>query len=143
MAHGAAPLFRRLAQSIGDAIEGGTYKIGERLPTEMEFARRHGDYALSAVVTTMEHVNERAHNVRVAVMGVGDTAARLPVVEAVLEDRTIDEEVIVDAVEHLRTEIEPNSDLNASADYRRHLAGALAARGLRAAWNRAIKGEAK
>lgn len=42
MAHGAAPLFRRLAQSIGDAIEGGTYKIGERLPTEMEFARRHG-----------------------------------------------------------------------------------------------------
>ncbi|MGE0039510.1 MAG: xanthine dehydrogenase family protein subunit M [Xanthobacteraceae bacterium] len=108
-----------------------------------EFARRHGDYALSAVVTTMEHVNERAHNVRVAVMGVGDTAARLPVVEAVLEDRTIDEEVIVDAVEQLRTEIEPNSDLNASADYRRHLAGALAARGLRAAWNRAIKGEAK
>jgi DNA-binding GntR family transcriptional regulator len=42
MAQGAAPLFRRLAQSIGDAIGDGTYAVGERLPTEIELARRHG-----------------------------------------------------------------------------------------------------
>ena len=42
MAQGAAPLFRRLAQSISDSIADGTYALGERLPTEMELAQRHG-----------------------------------------------------------------------------------------------------
>ncbi len=42
MAQGAAPLFRRLAQSIGDAIEDGTHPVGGRLPTEKELSRRHG-----------------------------------------------------------------------------------------------------
>ena len=40
-----------------------------------EFARRHGDYALAAVAVTMGRRGDRAHNVRIAVMGVGDTPA--------------------------------------------------------------------
>lgn len=102
-----------------------------------EFARRHGDYALAAVVATMKRADGVARNVRVAVMGVGDTATRLPGVEAALEGKAVYEDVIADAVERLRAEIEPNSDLNGSADYRRHLAGVLAARTFRAAWARA------
>ncbi|WP_150294563.1 FAD binding domain-containing protein [Sphingobium estronivorans] len=107
-----------------------------------EFARRHGDYALAAVVATMEGRDGCARNVRVAVMGVGDTATRLPGVEAALEGQRVDEDVIAGAVERLRAEIEPNSDLNGSADYRRHLAGVLAARVFRAAWTRAQEGGA-
>lgn len=101
-----------------------------------EFARRHGDYALAAVVATMERRDGRARNLRVAVMGVGDTAARLPGVEAMLEGQVVDGDAIAGAVERLRADIEPNSDLNGSADYRRHLAGVLAARVFRAAWAR-------
>ncbi|HKR17968.1 xanthine dehydrogenase family protein subunit M [Rhizorhapis sp.] len=102
-----------------------------------EFARRHGDYALAAVVATVERRQGRAKNVRVAVMGVGDTAMRLPAVEAALEGSEMDTPVIAEAVARLREDIEPNSDLNGSAAYRRHLAGVLAGRVLKAAWERA------
>ncbi|HKY81944.1 MAG TPA: xanthine dehydrogenase family protein subunit M [Sphingobium sp.] len=105
-----------------------------------EFARRHGDYALAAVTATVERRQGRASNVRLAVMGVGDTATRLPAVEAALEGSAMDGPAIADAVARLRTGIEPNSDLNGSADYRRHLAGVLAERVLKAAWDRAEEG---
>lgn len=134
-----------LLSSLTTALEVDEIVTGivvDKLPTGTgwgfeEFARRHGDYALAAVVATMEHTNGLARNVRVAVMGVGDTAARLPGVETALEGQRVDEDVIADAIEKLRAEIQPNSDLNGSADYRRHLAGVLAARVFRAAWTRA------
>jgi carbon-monoxide dehydrogenase medium subunit len=102
-----------------------------------EFARRHGDYALAAVVATMEWQDGRAHDVRLAVMGVGDRAMRLPAVETLLSGSRMEEGAIADAVAVLRAEIEPMTDLSASADYRRHLAGELAGNVLRAAWARA------
>ena len=134
-----------LLSSLTTALEGDEMVTGialDKLPPGTgwgfeEFARRHGDYALAAVVATMERQDGRARNVRVAVMGVGDTAARLPGVEAVLEGQAVDEDVIAGAVGRLRVDIEPNSDLNGSADYRRHLAGVLAARVFSAAWARA------
>ena len=134
-----------LLSSLTTALEGDEMVTGIELDTLPsgtgwgfeEFARRHGDYALAAVVATMERCDGRARHVRIAVMGVGDTAARLPGVETALEGQRVDEDAIMDAVEKLRAEIEPNSDLNGSADYRRHLAGVLAARVFRAAWTRA------
>ena len=136
-----------LLSSLTTALEGDEMVTGidlDILPPGAgwgfeEFARRHGDYALAAVVATMERHEGRARNVRVAVMGVGDTAARLPGAEAALEGESVDEDVIARAVERLRADIEPNSDLNGSADYRRHLAGVLAARVFRAAWARATE----
>lgn len=101
-----------------------------------EFARRHGDYALAAVAVTMMRKNDLAADVRVALMGVGDMPIRLSGVEAMLEGREIDQLLIHDAVEMIREQIEPNSDLNASSEYRRHLAGALARRALSDAWTR-------
>jgi DNA-binding FadR family transcriptional regulator len=35
-------LYRRIADSIADAIEGGQYKLGDRLPTERELAEQFG-----------------------------------------------------------------------------------------------------
>jgi CO/xanthine dehydrogenase FAD-binding subunit len=105
-----------------------------------EFARRHGDYALAAVAVTMERKNNLASDVRLALMGVGDMPMRLPEVEAMLEGREINQPLIHAAVEMIREQIEPNSDLNASADYRRHLAGALGRRALSDAWARAEAG---
>ena len=100
-----------------------------------EFARRHGDYALAAVAVTMGRRGDRAHNVRIAVMGVGDTPVRMPAAEAVLEGNDLVR--LAASVEAVRDSVDPNTDLHASADYRRHLVGVLAGRALAAAWARA------
>jgi CO/xanthine dehydrogenase FAD-binding subunit len=100
-----------------------------------EFARRHGDYALAAVAVTMSCQAGRARDVRIALTGVGDTPIRIPEAEAVLEGNDLGRlAAVIDAI---RGSIEPNTDLHASSDYRRHLAGVLAGRAVRAAWNRA------
>lgn len=102
-----------------------------------EFSRRHGDYALAAVAILMERVDGRARNVRIAMMGIADTALRLTAVEAALEGQQGSPAAFDEVAALLQECIEPNSDLNASADYRRHLAGALARRALADAWRRA------
>jgi CO/xanthine dehydrogenase FAD-binding subunit len=100
-----------------------------------EFARRHGDYALAAVAVTMSRRADRMRDVRIAVMGVGDTPARIPQAESILEENDIGAMgMAIGAICH---HIEPNSDLHASSDYRRHLVGVLAARAISAAWDRA------
>ncbi len=107
-----------------------------------EFARRHGDYALAAAAVTMRWHEGVASNVRIGLMGVGEMPMRAPQIEAMLEGREINSATIGEAVDALRTELEPNSDLNASADYRRHLAGVLARRAITDAWARAKRGAA-
>lgn len=104
-----------------------------------EFARRHGDYALAAVAVTMQREDGVAADVRVGLMGVGEMPMRAPRIEAMLEGRHVDANLIDEAIGALRAELEPNSDLHASADYRRHLAGVLARRALSEAWTRAGK----
>lgn len=100
-----------------------------------EFARRHGDYALAAASVTLRRQDGAACDVRIAVMGVADTPVRIPQAEAMLERNDMTRLSLV--LEAVRSAITPNSDLHASADYRRHLAGILVARALQTAWNRA------
>lgn len=107
-----------------------------------EFSRRHGDYALTAVAVLLERHEGTARNVRIALMGIGDTARRAGLAESVLEGRALDETSLRECVDRLRTEIEPNRDINGSAEYRRHLAGVLAVRALKSAWTRASEGRA-
>lgn len=104
-----------------------------------EFARRHGDYALASVTVVLERQGGHARNVRVATMGVGEMPARMDTVEAALEGSAMDDRALDGAVDLLRAAVAPNSDLNASADYRRHLVGALARRALADAWSRATE----
>lgn len=101
-----------------------------------EFARRHGDYALAAVAVTMSRHNGAVYDARVAVMGVGETAMRVADVEALIEGQEIDEDLVDVAVDALRNVVEPNSDLHASADYRRHLCGELMRKAISDAWDR-------
>jgi carbon-monoxide dehydrogenase medium subunit len=81
-------------------------------------------------------------DVRIGLMGVGEMPMRAPQIEAMLEVREIDAALLDEAIDALRASLEPNSDLNASADYRRHLAGVLARRAISDAWARAEKGAA-
>jgi len=107
-----------------------------------EFARRHGDYALAAVAVTMQRRDGVASDVRIGHMVGGEMPMRAPQIEAMLEVREIDAALLDEAIDALRASLEPNSDLNASADYRRHLAGVLARRAISDAWARAEKGAA-
>jgi carbon-monoxide dehydrogenase medium subunit len=53
-----------------------------------------------------------------------------------LVGREFDENLGRRAIEAVREAISPESDLHASADFRRHLAGVLTGRALAAAWRR-------
>lgn len=105
-----------------------------------EFARRHGDYALAAVAVTMARQGGLVSNPRIALMGVGEMPIRMHGLEAMIDGRELSDGLIEDLISVLRNEITPNSDLNGSAEYRRHLAGALMRRALLDAWSRAEAG---
>jgi carbon-monoxide dehydrogenase medium subunit len=104
-----------------------------------EFARRHGDLALAAIAATVRRSNGVTANARLGIMGVGDKPLRLAEVERFLEGKALSGPVIDRAIEVMQSEISPQSDLNGSSDYRRHLAGALARRALAEAWQRAVR----
>lgn len=120
-------------------IEIDTFPAGTGWGFE-EFARRHGDYALAAVAVTMARQDGMVSNSRIALMGVGEMPMRMHRLEAMINGRELSDGLIGDLISALREEITPNSDLNGSAEYRRHLAGALMRRALADAWSRAGTG---
>ena len=102
-----------------------------------EFSKRHGDFALACVATTMRIVDGVARDVRFGMMGVGETPLRLVEIQKLVEGNALSEDVLDRVAETLSGVLTPNTDIHASADYRRHLSGALARRALRNAWARA------
>lgn len=107
-----------------------------------EVARRSGDFALASVATTVTAANGVIAEARIAMMGIGETAMRATDVEKLLTGQQPTQELIDEAVASIRSVVEPNTDLHASADYRRHLVGVLARRALLSAWDRAQGGDA-
>jgi carbon-monoxide dehydrogenase medium subunit len=93
-----------------------------------EVARRSGDFALSAGVISQA---------RIALTGVGATPIRVAQAEALLVGQAHEPGLIDRIIDAVRAAIEPDTDLHASSDYRRHLAGVLAGRAVSAAWRRA------
>lgn len=108
-----------------------------------EVARRSGDFALACVAATISMADGVMGEVRIGMMGVGETAMRASDAETMLTGQPrLTDELIDEAVASIRGVVEPNTDLHASSDYRRHLVGVLARRALLAAWRRAGGGTA-
>jgi carbon-monoxide dehydrogenase medium subunit len=107
-----------------------------------EVARRNGDFALAAVATTLTLADGRIADARIAMMGVGDKPERAVEAEALLRGRALEPALIDEAGNAACAAIEPNADLHASSDYRRHLVGVLIRRTLATAWQRAREGSA-
>ncbi|HVV63738.1 MAG TPA: xanthine dehydrogenase family protein subunit M [Pseudolabrys sp.] len=99
-----------------------------------EVARRAGDFALAAVAATLTVSGGAVKEARIALTGVGPTALRVGEAEALLIGKKLDAALTARAIEAVRAAIMPETDLHASSDYRRHLAGVLTGRALAAAW---------
>src|SRR4029077_21005849 len=102
-----------------------------------EVSRRHGDFALAAVGATLTVSAGKIAQVRIAVAGADERAIRASGAEALLKGRALDPKLLDAACDAVRACVNPNTDLHASADYRRHLVGVLSERALNAAWQRA------
>ncbi len=98
-----------------------------------EVARRHGDYAMAGVAAIVAlDDDQRVRSAKVAYLSVADTPLVLDLTGP-LDHRP---PVTCDwaaAAAYARDRLEPDADIHASAAYRRHLAGVLTERVLRAA----------
>ena len=103
-----------------------------------EISVRHGDFAMVAAAAQVA-IDGDGRCVRAAfgLGGVGGTPLAFPKIAARLVGTRLDDAVVKEAANAAAAESEPGSDLHASAEYRRHLAGVLAARALQEARERA------
>ena len=91
-----------------------------------ELARRPGDFALAGVACRLGIDGAgRCAGGRLALIGTGDRPLRALRAEAVLEGEVAGSALFDAAAGEAADEVEPLSDLHASADYRRHLTRVL------------------
>lgn len=95
-----------------------------------EVARRFGDFALASIAVSVRRGPTGLEAARVAVMGVADTPLRLKEAEEKLVAMELDDGTPDRFSEIVVSQVSPNDDLHASADYRKHLLAQLAKRAL-------------
>ena len=99
-----------------------------------EFARRRGDFAMAAAAVFYDQDQRgKADNAHVGVIGVADRPLRLDAVEEVLNGQSIDAATIAKAEAVACAAVDPQSDIHASAAYRKALTGTLVERALKRA----------
>jgi aerobic carbon-monoxide dehydrogenase medium subunit len=103
-----------------------------------EVSRRHGDFALVGVAAQLSlHENGTVSAAHLALMGVAETPLRIQEAEAILLDQQPSEALFNAVAERICADLDPASDLHASAEYRRSVAGVLVVRALQTAAERA------
>jgi CO/xanthine dehydrogenase FAD-binding subunit len=96
-----------------------------------EFARRHGDFALVGVAAVVEQDQAgRCSDVRLVFTGVGPVPLLFTDEKGQLRGERLTLEAMNGFAGHVTAGLEPESDLHASAEYRRELAAVLAVRAL-------------
>jgi carbon-monoxide dehydrogenase medium subunit len=105
----------------------------------LEVARRHHDFALVGVAAVVAIGKGTCVSAKLVYFSVGDGPVEAQQACAVLQGQAPTPEAIQEAAEVAgTTDIpEPNSDINASTDYRRHLVKVLGSRALTEAFERA------
>ena len=102
-----------------------------------ELARRHGDFALVGIAAVIARNGERCTLARLATSGTGPVPIRLHDAERILERDGLGDAAIEAAARRASELVEPDSDIHASADYRRHLTGVLTGRAIKRALTKA------
>ena len=98
-----------------------------------EFARRKGDFAIAAIAVMLVRDGERCTTARLATAGIGPIPVRLREAKAMLEERGLGEAAVAAAAEKAAELVEPMSDQNGSAEFRRHLTAVLTRRAVQKA----------
>jgi CO/xanthine dehydrogenase FAD-binding subunit len=96
-----------------------------------EMARRHGDFAMVAAMAQVTVRDGSCDDVRLALVNVSDRPYRARDAEAVLRGSPPTDVAIAEAAEVATRDIEPVSDLHATAAYRTTVAKTLLQRALR------------
>jgi aerobic carbon-monoxide dehydrogenase medium subunit len=106
-----------------------------------KFGPRHAmDYTSTisaAIIVICEGRQQRMMQVELGMSGVGPTQIRPSAAPRVLQDQRPDPDVLARMAETLAGEIDPVSDFQFSADYKRHLAGVIVKRAVERAYLRA------
>jgi carbon-monoxide dehydrogenase medium subunit len=95
-----------------------------------KFNRRSEDWAMVAISALVKRDGETCSDVRIALSNMGSVPIRATAAEQSLRGQPLSAESIRAAAELAAEGTDPPADLNASADYKRHLARVLAARAL-------------
>src|SRR5499433_581870 len=95
-----------------------------------EFARRHGDFAIIGIAAVIVREGSRCSMARLATAGAGPVPVRLRAAEEILEREGLGDDAIARAASQAQELVQPDGDIHASADYRRHLTGVLTKRAL-------------
>ncbi len=103
----------------------------------VDVARTPSDAPIVAAAAALSQANGRCAAARLALGGVADAPARLPEVEAMLAGQTLTEELVSAAAALAADLVSPAGDFRGSAEYRKAMAGVLAERALRQAWEAA------
>src|SRR5690242_16449317 len=101
----------------------------------LEFARRHGDFAVVSVAALLQESAGKIAKAAIAIGGVGAAPVRAAEAERALVGQAPSPELFRAAAETCRT-IEAMADVHASSSYRQHLAAVLTRRALEAAHGR-------
>ena len=111
----------------------------------VEFARRHGDFAVAGVAVALNRDAAGAcTRTRAAGCGLGPTPIDLSgAVAGLVGQSELDDDLLRGMAAAAAAGLDPPGDVHGSPDYRRELAQVLLVRGLRAAWARAGAGAGK
>ena len=130
----ASDLFRDYLETT---IDPGEVLTEVRLPAldgygfgYQKFNRRSEDWAMVAVCALVKQTGDICEDVRIGLTNMGSVPARAQDVEEALRGQPLNADTIAKAAEQAAEGTDPPADLNASADYKRHLARVLCRRAL-------------
>jgi carbon-monoxide dehydrogenase medium subunit len=95
-----------------------------------KFNRRQEDWAMVAVSALVRVEDGVCADVRIGLTHMASVPLRASAVEAALRGQPLNAQTIAAAAEHAADGTEPPADLNATEDYKRHLARVLTRRAL-------------
>ena len=106
-----------------------------------EISRREGDFAMIGIAAWFD-LNETGEisAASLTAIGAGDTPLRLPAAEEILSGQPPGDVLFAEAAQAAVNELDPGSDLHASAEYRREVGGVLVERALKTALQREAPG---
>jgi len=130
----ANELFRNYLET---AIEPAEVLTEVRIPaydnwgySYQKFNRRSEDWAMVAVSALVKQTGDMCEDVRVGLTNMASVPIRATAVEDALRGQPLNADSIASAAEQAAEGTDPPADLNASADYKRHLARVLTRRAL-------------